>query len=122
MDPFSVLSAGDRELLEPAPRPDKVTPMKALRPPSEVPKQDRKRIKDLVNAIESRDERIELNLYISGYDEDESEAPGTPTATTDAGAGDGGMNAPGGGAANFFFIEDPDGYKIEVLERSWRFA
>lgn len=32
------------------------------------------------------------------------------------------LNAPGGGAANFFFIEDPDGYKIEVLERSWRFA
>ena len=30
MDPFSVLSAGDRELLEPAPRPDKVTPMKAV--------------------------------------------------------------------------------------------
>ncbi len=32
------------------------------------------------------------------------------------------LNAPGGGAAHFFFIEDPDGYKIEVLERSWRFA
>lgn len=31
------------------------------------------------------------------------------------------LNAPGGGAARFFFIEDPDGYKIEVLERSWRF-
>ena len=30
MDPFSVLSAGDRELLQPAPRPDKVTPMKAV--------------------------------------------------------------------------------------------
>jgi bifunctional non-homologous end joining protein LigD len=29
-DPFSSLSAADRELLEPAPRPDKVTPMKAL--------------------------------------------------------------------------------------------
>ncbi|PZO74735.1 MAG: lactoylglutathione lyase [Mesorhizobium amorphae] len=25
------------------------------------------------------------------------------------------------GRARFFFIEDPDGYKIEVLERSWRF-
>jgi lactoylglutathione lyase len=31
------------------------------------------------------------------------------------------LNAPGGGAARFFLIEDPDGYKIEVLERSWRF-
>ena len=29
-DPFSSLSAAERELLEPAPRPDKVTPMKAL--------------------------------------------------------------------------------------------
>lgn len=27
-----------------------------------------------------------------------------------------------GGRARFFFIEDPDGYKIEVLERSWRFG
>lgn len=27
-----------------------------------------------------------------------------------------------GGTARFFFIEDPDGYKIEVLERGWRFA
>ena len=27
-----------------------------------------------------------------------------------------------GGKARFFFVTDPDGYKIEVLERSWRFA
>ncbi|WP_062015611.1 VOC family protein [Aureimonas sp. AU4] len=26
-----------------------------------------------------------------------------------------------GNHARFFFIEDPDGYKIEVLERGWRF-
>ncbi len=32
------------------------------------------------------------------------------------------LDAPDGGAARFFFIEDPDGYRIEVLERSWRFA
>jgi lactoylglutathione lyase len=31
------------------------------------------------------------------------------------------LNAPDGGAARFFFIADPDGYLIEVLERSWRF-
>ncbi len=31
------------------------------------------------------------------------------------------LKTPGGNAARFFFIEDPDGYKIEVLERSWRF-
>lgn len=28
---------------------------------------------------------------------------------------------PGGGPARFFFIEDPDGYKIEVLARKGRF-
>ena len=27
-----------------------------------------------------------------------------------------------GGKARFFFVSDPDGYKIEVLERSWRFV
>lgn len=26
-----------------------------------------------------------------------------------------------GGKARFFFIADPDGYKIEVLQRGWRF-
>ena len=31
------------------------------------------------------------------------------------------LSAPDGHKARFFFIEDPDGYKIEVLERSWRF-
>lgn len=31
------------------------------------------------------------------------------------------LNHSSGGRARFFFIEDPDGYKIEVLERSWRF-
>ncbi len=32
------------------------------------------------------------------------------------------LNTPEGHTARFFFIDDPDGYKIEVLERSWRFA
>ncbi|MCP1535604.1 VOC family protein [Methylorubrum extorquens] len=32
------------------------------------------------------------------------------------------LRHPSGGTARFFFIEDPDGYKIEVLERGWRFA
>lgn len=27
-----------------------------------------------------------------------------------------------GGEARFFFVVDPDGYRIEVLERGWRFA
>jgi lactoylglutathione lyase len=28
---------------------------------------------------------------------------------------------PGGGEARFFFIQDPDGYKIEVLQRGGRY-
>jgi lactoylglutathione lyase len=32
------------------------------------------------------------------------------------------LTPPTAGKARFFFIADPDGYKIEVLERSWRFA
>ena len=32
------------------------------------------------------------------------------------------LKTPDGKTARFFFIEDPDGYKIEVLERSWRFG
>ncbi|WP_182086920.1 VOC family protein [Aureimonas sp. ME7] len=31
------------------------------------------------------------------------------------------LSASGGGKARFFFVSDPDGYRIEVLERSWRF-
>jgi lactoylglutathione lyase len=31
------------------------------------------------------------------------------------------LNTADGNAARFFFIADPDGYQIEVLERSWRF-
>jgi hypothetical protein len=56
----------------------KVTPGKALRPPSELPKADRKRVKQLVEKIEGRDERIELNLYIAGDDEDEGAIDSAP--------------------------------------------
>ncbi len=31
------------------------------------------------------------------------------------------LKTPAGDTARFFFVEDPDGYRIEVLERSWRF-
>jgi len=60
----------------------KVTPAKALLHQHKAPK-DVKRIYDI---IEERDERIELNLYISGYDD-----PAATPAVAVAGAGDGGQ-------------------------------
>jgi succinate dehydrogenase / fumarate reductase iron-sulfur subunit len=50
----------------------KVTPMGALKP-HKLAKEDRQQLKRLYDTIEGRDDRIELNLYISGYDEDEQE-------------------------------------------------
>jgi succinate dehydrogenase / fumarate reductase iron-sulfur subunit len=44
----------------------KVTPQKALLHQHKAPKP----VKELFEKIESRDERFELNLYITGYDED----------------------------------------------------
>jgi succinate dehydrogenase iron-sulfur subunit len=52
----------------------KVTPMGALKPHN-LPKDDLKQVKRIYDTVEGRDERIELNLYISGYDEDVEEAP-----------------------------------------------
>jgi succinate dehydrogenase / fumarate reductase, iron-sulfur subunit len=62
----------------------KVTPMGALKP-HKLAKEDRQQLKRLYDTIEGRDERIELNLYISGVDEDEP-----------ASAGEGMPSAPGG--------------------------
>jgi succinate dehydrogenase / fumarate reductase, iron-sulfur subunit len=75
----------------------KVTPMKALRPPTEMPKEDRKQVKRLYEKIEGRDERIELNLYISGYDEDDEGAGEAPTAAVAGARGDGGQAGAEGG-------------------------
>ena len=50
----------------------KVTPGKALRHTHKAPKD----VKAIYNRVESRGERYELNLYITGYDEDD-----TPAAT-----------------------------------------
>jgi succinate dehydrogenase / fumarate reductase iron-sulfur subunit len=47
----------------------KVTPAAALRP-HKLPKQDLKQIERIYEEVESHPERVELNLYISGYDED----------------------------------------------------
>jgi succinate dehydrogenase / fumarate reductase iron-sulfur subunit len=35
-----------------------------------IPKDDLKQVKDIYERVEGRDKRLELNLYISGYDED----------------------------------------------------
>jgi succinate dehydrogenase / fumarate reductase iron-sulfur subunit len=47
----------------------KVTPAGVLKP-HRLPKQDLKQIKRIYEEVESHPERVELNLYISGYDED----------------------------------------------------
>jgi succinate dehydrogenase / fumarate reductase iron-sulfur subunit len=59
----------------------KVTPMGALKP-HKLPKQDLAQIKSIFEEVEGHEERYELNLYISGYDEDESAAEGMPSAET----------------------------------------
>jgi succinate dehydrogenase / fumarate reductase, iron-sulfur subunit len=48
----------------------KVTPAKALRHPHKAPKD----VKAIYERVEGREQRYELNLYISGYDEDETPA------------------------------------------------
>ncbi|HZO36200.1 MAG TPA: succinate dehydrogenase/fumarate reductase iron-sulfur subunit [Solirubrobacteraceae bacterium] len=50
----------------------KVTPKAALLP-HKIPKQDLKGIQRIFNQIESKDQRLEFNLYISGTDEDNME-------------------------------------------------
>ena len=47
----------------------KVTPAGALKP-HKIPKDDLKQIRRIYDTVEGRDERIELNLYITGNDED----------------------------------------------------
>ena len=50
----------------------KVTPVGALKP-HKIPKEDLKQVQRIYDTVEGRDRRIELNLYISGYDEDVEE-------------------------------------------------
>jgi succinate dehydrogenase / fumarate reductase, iron-sulfur subunit len=52
----------------------KVTPMGALRP-HKIPKEDRAQVERIYERVEGRDERLELNLYITGF-EDEDEPAG----------------------------------------------
>src|SRR5919197_3485680 len=74
----------------------KVTPMGALKP-HKIPREDRQQLKRLYDTIEGRDDRIELNLYISGYDEEEE---GAEEPQRVAVSGEEGMtSAPGGSPA-----------------------
>ena len=59
----------------------KVTPMGALKP-HKLPKQDLGQIHSIYDKVEGREEPYELNLYVTGYDEDESGAEGMPSAET----------------------------------------
>lgn len=52
----------------------KVTPMAALRP-HKLPKDALKSVQRIFDTIDGHDERHELNLYITGYDEDTAEPP-----------------------------------------------
>jgi succinate dehydrogenase / fumarate reductase iron-sulfur subunit len=60
----------------------KVTVGGALKP-HRLDKKDRDELKSIYEKVEGRDERYELNLYITGYDEDdENGAEGMPSAET----------------------------------------
>jgi succinate dehydrogenase / fumarate reductase iron-sulfur subunit len=52
----------------------KVTPKGALAP-HKIPKEDLKHVQRIFDTIEEKDERYELNLYITGTDEDNAEHP-----------------------------------------------
>jgi len=57
----------------------KVTPMGALKPHN-LPKQDLQQIQSIFEEVEGHEERYELNLYITGYDEETDGAEGMPSA------------------------------------------
>jgi succinate dehydrogenase / fumarate reductase iron-sulfur subunit len=65
----------------------KVTPRKAL-VGEKIPSHDLKAVQAIYDKVERRPERYELNLYISGHDEDEPppEDPAPPGAAGDGGA------------------------------------
>jgi succinate dehydrogenase / fumarate reductase, iron-sulfur subunit len=68
----------------------KVTPMGALKP-HKIPKEDRKSIQRIFDEVYSHEERLELNLYITGYDEDDA---GAQAENATAASGGEGMHSP----------------------------
>ncbi len=60
----------------------KVTPMAALKP-HKLPKSDLQNVQRIYDTVEGRDERFELNLYITGADEDMDAASEANVAAVD---------------------------------------
>jgi succinate dehydrogenase / fumarate reductase iron-sulfur subunit len=89
----------------------KVTPMGALKP-HKIPKDDLRQVQEIFDTVGSHGERYELNLYITGYDEDtaprEDPAPGaeSPAGVQAAGGGDL-QNAPEGGTPGLNAEDSP---------------
>jgi succinate dehydrogenase / fumarate reductase iron-sulfur subunit len=81
----------------------KVTPKGALVHSHKAPKD----VKAIFEAVEGREDRVELNLYLTGYDEDLVDAPGAPTDAPLTGAGDGAQNAPDPGEPGMTPQESP---------------
>jgi succinate dehydrogenase / fumarate reductase iron-sulfur subunit len=84
----------------------KVTPAGALKP-HKLPKPDLEQVDRIYERVDTRPQRYELNLYITGYDEDLETAPGAPSATPAAGVGDGSQNYPGAGEPGITPEESP---------------
>jgi succinate dehydrogenase / fumarate reductase iron-sulfur subunit len=85
----------------------KVTPAGALKP-HRIPKGDLQQVERIYERVESRPQRYELNLYITGYDEDLETSPGAATpGGAGAGAGDGAQNYPGAGEPGMTPEESP---------------
>jgi len=83
----------------------KVTPAGALKP-HKLSKPDLQQVDGIYERVGQRPERYELNLYISGYDEDDV-SPAAPSDATAAGGGDGGQNYPGAGQPGMSPEESP---------------
>jgi succinate dehydrogenase / fumarate reductase iron-sulfur subunit len=62
----------------------KFSPIGAIKPHN-LPKRDLKQIRRIYDVVENREQRFELNLYITGHDEDDE---GAKEPTVSAGAGD----------------------------------
>ena len=70
----------------------KVTPGKAIRG-HKIPKGDLKSVQRIYDAVEGHDHRHELNLYITGYDEDEGGAATEPASAGTSASGMSGAEA-----------------------------
>jgi succinate dehydrogenase / fumarate reductase iron-sulfur subunit len=80
----------------------KVTPKKAL-VGEKIPRADLKAVQAIYDKVERRPERYELNLYVSGHDEDEPPDAFAPPATSSDADGeqkDPGGSGPAAGALN----------------------